>query len=463
MAPRLPSRVARVATLAVPEAGGPAQLGVVASGTGGAAAVIAAVVDRLRSRDVPVLRVPGRRLEGDDALGAVRDLVPGRAAATATPDDERAVRDALIARFADEGAALVVDEAQWLDPASLRIVVGVAERAAERGLSVTVAHRPVAGHALLAALDAVLGRSQMLVALGPLAESEVGELAAILLDSAVDDRLVDAVHDLTGGMPDLVELLWAAWADTGKIKGGRLTGPPPPPTPSLVAAVRARVDELAPATRTVLEALSAGADLDDQLLSATTDIAPDRLGDAIDDLHAAGLVAPGTGDVVPLVAAATDELTPVADRRRFHSRLAAALAERGAPATRTGEHLAAAGAQGVDVAAAYVAAGDATLTEAPELASGWYDRAIAAGTTATEIAARRAEAAALSTDALPALPLADAVIAEPASDERERALAVAGAPPPGRGFWRRSAAAYTELDGLARAHAAAGETSGRNA
>ena len=463
MAPRLPSRVARVATLAVPDAGGPAQFGVVASGTGGAAAVIAAIVDRLRSRDVVVVRASGRRLEGDDAFGAVRDLVEAAPVADAADGataaaDERAVRDALVARLAEEGAALVVDEAQWLDPASLRVVVGVAERAAERGFTVVVAHRPVAGNAQLAALDAVLGRSQMLVALGPLDESEVGELSAIVLDSAVDDRLVDVVHDQTRGMPDLVELLLSAWVDAGTVRGGKLTGPPPSPGPSLVAALRARVDELEPATRTVLEALSAGADLDDHLLSATTDIPPDRLGDAIDDLHAAGLVVPGTGDVVPLVAAAADEMTPVADRRRFHSRLAAALAERGAPATRTGEHLAAAGAQGAGVAAAYVAAGDATLTEAPELASGWYDRAIAAGTAPTAIAARRAEAAALSGDAVTALHLADAVIAEPAGHERERALAVAAALLPSRGFWRRSATAYRELADLARARASSGDT-----
>ncbi|HEX5947281.1 MAG TPA: LuxR C-terminal-related transcriptional regulator [Acidimicrobiales bacterium] len=454
-----------MATLAVPDAGGPAQFGVVASGTGGAAAVIAAIVDRLRARDVPVVRASGRRLEGDDAFGAVRDLVEAAPVADAadgatTAADERAVRDALVARLAGEAAALVVDEAQWLDPASLRVVIGVAERAAERGFTVVVAHRPVAGNAQLAALDAVLGRSQMLVALGPLDESEVGELSAIVLDSAVDDRLVDAVHDQTRGMPDLVELLLSAWVDAGTVRGGKLTGPPPPPGPSLVAALRARVDELEPATRTVLEALSAGADLDDHLLSATTDISPDRLGDAIDDLHAAGLVVPGTGDVVPLVAAAADEMTPVADRRRFHSRLAAALAERGAPATRTGEHLAAAGAQGPGVAAAYVAAGDATLTEAPELASGWYDRAIAAGTTPSEIAARRAEAAALSGDAVTALHLADAVIAEPAGHERERALAVAAALLPSRGFWRRSATAYRELADLARARTVSGDTTG---
>jgi DNA-binding CsgD family transcriptional regulator len=139
-------------------------------------------------------------------------------------------------------------------------------------------------------------------------------------------------------------------------------------------------------------------------------------------------------------------MMPVADRRRFHSRLAAALAERRAPATRTGEHLAAAGAQGVEAAAAYEAAGDATLIEAPELAIGWYDRAIAAGAPATGIAARRAEAAALNGDAVTALRLADEVIAAPDSAERDRALAVVAALLPGRGFWRRSSRAYAELD-----------------
>jgi DNA-binding CsgD family transcriptional regulator len=451
--------VARVATLAAPDGGGAAQLGIVSPGTGGAAAVVDAILDRLRSRDVPVLRVTGRRLEGDDEFGAIRHLaMDGDAAA-----GERSRRDALVERLADEGAALVVDEAHWLDPGSLRVVVGVAERAADRGLTVTVAHRPVPGDASVAALDAVLGRSQLLVALGPLDESEVGELSAIVLDSAVDDRLVEAVHDQTQGLHALVELLLSAWVGSGTVAGGRLTAPPPDPSPALVAAVRARVDELAPASRTVLEALSAGADLDDHLLGATSDIAPDRLGDAIDDLHAAGLVVPGTGDVVPLVAAAVAVMTPVADWRRFHSRLAAALAARGALATRTGEHLAAAGAQGAGVAAAYVSAGDATLIEAPELATGWYDRAIAAGASAADIAARRAEAAALGGDAVTALRLADEVIAEPAGRERERALGVVAALLPGRGFWRRSAAAYGELDAQARAGTSPGATAPRNA
>jgi DNA-binding CsgD family transcriptional regulator len=447
--------VARVAALALPDAGGAAQLGIVASGTGGAEAVVDAVVDRYRGRDAPVLRVSGRRLEVDHAFGAVDAIVPGLDGDAG----ERNRRDALLDRLASDGAALVVDDAQWLDDGSLRVVVGVAERAAERGIGITVTHRPVPGNPRIAALDAVLGRSRPLVALGPLDESEVGELCAILLDAPVDDRLVEAVHDQTYGMSALVELLLGAWVDSGTVAGGRLTAPPPPPGTSLVAALRARVDELAPSSRTVLEALSAGADLDDHLLGATTDIAPDGLGAAIDDLHAAGLVLPGRGDVVPLVAAAVDKMTPVAARRGFHARLAAALAERGAPATRTAEHLAAAGAQGVEVAEAYVAAGDATLAEAPELAAGWYDRAIAAGTPAAGIAARRAEAAALRGDAVTALRLADEVIADPTSSERPRALAVVAALLPGRGFWRRSSAAYVDLGAQSRRRSAAGPES----
>lgn len=434
----------------MPDGGGPAQLGIVAPGTGGARAVIGAVVDRWCDRDVPVVRLSGRRLEAGQDFGALVDAVPG----LVDEPDERAWRTGLLDHLADTGAALVVDDAQWLDRASLRVLVGVAERAAEREIGLTVAHRPTPGDGEIAALDAVLGRSQLLAALGPLDEREVAEMSAILLDAPVDDRLVEAVHDHSGGMAELVELVLSAWADAGVISGGRLTGPVPPPSPALVAALRARIDELEPDARVVLEALSAGADLDDHLLSATTGIAPDQLGGAIDELRAAGLVAPDTGEVIPVVAAASDELTPLADRRRFHSRLAEALAERGAPAARTGEHLAAAGAQGAEAAAAFVAAGDETLAEAPELAAEWYDRAVAAGTPAAQVAARRAEAAALTGDAVGALRLADRVVAEPGHPERARALAVVAALLPARGFWRRAARVYDELDALSSSGAA---------
>ena len=107
-------------------------------------------------------------------------------------------------------------------------VVGVAERATARDVGLVVAHRPTAGDPTLAALDALLGRSQPLVALGPLDEAEVRELAAVELGTAVDDRLVEALHDHTAGMPALVRLVLAAWTADGTVRGGRLSAPPAP-------------------------------------------------------------------------------------------------------------------------------------------------------------------------------------------------------------------------------------------
>src|SRR5690606_39260076 len=114
MGPRLPSRVARVAALAVPDGGGAAQLGIVAPGTCGAGAAVAAVAQRLRERDIPALRVTGRRLEADHPLGAVGELRSALAGPDGTlppdeADDERAWRDTLVAHLEREGAALVVE------------------------------------------------------------------------------------------------------------------------------------------------------------------------------------------------------------------------------------------------------------------------------------------------------------------------------------------------------------------
>ncbi|HET8618519.1 MAG TPA: hypothetical protein VFM27_06150, partial [Acidimicrobiales bacterium] len=276
-----------MASLAAPD-GGATQAGIVGPGMSDAAAVVDAVVDRLVDRGTPVRRLSGRRLERDHAFAAVHDLVEGAVAGS----DERSYREALLERLAGGAAALVIEDAQWLDAESLRVVVGVAERAAAQDVRLVVAHRPAAGDPTLAALDALLGRSQPLVALGPLDESEVRELAAVELGTAVDDRLVEALHDYTGGMPALACLVLAAWTADGTVSGGRLSAAPGSPSPSLVAALRAEVDQLTPAARTVLGALSAGADLDDELLAATTDLAPDRLGEAVDALRSAGLVTP---------------------------------------------------------------------------------------------------------------------------------------------------------------------------
>ena len=445
---RVPSRIARLVADALPAEASAVQVAVVGAGGSGCGEVLAEVAERLRAAGRPVLRVTGRRLERDEMLGAISDAL-GPSAVPSEATTERQCREELLERLTDSGAALLVDEAQWLDPASLRVVVGVAERADDRDLTIVTAHRPESGDAPLAALDAALSRRRPLLWLGLLDESDVSERAALVLGSAVDPALVEALHEQSAGVQSFVDHLALAWSGSVESAEGKAARGPRamslPLTAAVIEAVRSEVDQLPPTARTVLAALSAGADLDDDLLGTVTGLAGDELGEAVDDLRAAGLVVSARDDVVPVVAAAVTELTPVAERRRFHALLAAALTERGAPPSQAAEHLAAANAQGQGAAEAYIAAGDASVTDAPELARAWFDRAVAVGAPAHLVAARRAEAAALDGDAALALRLADSAVGEPDTPDRDRAQAVVAALLPARGFWRRATEAYAEL------------------
>jgi DNA-binding CsgD family transcriptional regulator len=442
MAVRVPSRIARIATAAVPDGGHPVQVGLIGPGGSGSGEVLTHIATRLTDHVTTVARMTGRRLEQGHDLAALVDVVgkidPHPAAG------ERAWRDHLLDNLGTGDAALLVDEAQWLDPASLRVLVGVVERGDEHGLTVVVAHRPCPGDALLAALDEALSRQRPLVWLGPLDEADVAERAAWVLGRTVDARLVDRLYEQTAGVQTLVDQVALAYGHTqvGTEPADGASGSLPAP---VVEAVRSLVDQLPTAARTVLGALSAGADLDDELLGTVTGLDPVQLGEAIESLRAAGLVVPEADDVVPVVAEAVSEMTPVAERRRFHALLAEALAKRGAPPTQAAEHLAAANAQGELAAATYLAAGEACLAEAPELARGWFDRAAAAGAPAELVTAPRAEAAALDGDVMLALRLADQAVSQPATTERDRALNVVAAMLPTRGFWRRATDAYAHL------------------
>jgi len=436
---RLPSRIARLVADALPGESSAVQVGIVGAGGSGSGEVLTETAERLRKVGRQVLRVTGRRLERDETLGAVADVLGGLSSLPAV-QTERSCREALLDRLTESDSALVVDEAQWLDPGSLRVVVGIAERADDHGLTVVVAHRPAPGDAPLAALDAALSRNRPLLWLGLLDEADVGERAALVLGTAVDPALVEALHEQSAGVQAFVDHLVLAWSASTSAAAGASTL-----DAAVIEAVRAEVDQLPPTARTVLAALSAGADLDDDLLGTVTGLAGDELGDAVDVLRAAGLVVSARDDVVPVVASAVNELTPVAERRRFHALLAAALTERGAPPSQAAEHLAAANAQGQNAADAYIAAGDAAVGDAPELARAWFDRAVAVGAPAPLVAARRAEAAALDGDAAVALRLADAAVSDPTCADRDRALTVVAALLPARGFWRRAADVYTEL------------------
>ncbi|MGQ0802929.1 MAG: LuxR C-terminal-related transcriptional regulator [Actinomycetota bacterium] len=401
-----------------------------------------AVADALRERDVTVIEVAGHHLEQEVPYGALETLLekPKEGA-----KGEQAARGALTERLAGDRATLIVDDAHWLDPASRHVLVGVAGRAAEQGIGVVVAHRPVAADADLAALDAAL--SPNIIRLEPLDNDGIAERSALLLEAAVDDTLVDALLVRTEGVALLVDTLVRGWRDADRLERGSLRDESPPAVPPpVIELVRARVDQLPESERRLLVTVSLGSALDDELLAGVAELPAEELGACTDGLRARGLLVPGHDEPLPVIADAVLAMTPEADQRRLHGRCAEAMTARGDPPARAVEHVIASGGTGPDAVSTLVAAADAALGEGLGGTAGeLLDRAAEAG--AADIAGRRAEAAALSGDLDTALELADAALAESDEPDRARAVAVLGGVLANRGLWSRAVQLLTSVQG----------------
>jgi DNA-binding CsgD family transcriptional regulator len=434
--------VQRVVDQLVAETDAPAAGVLIAPGGYGKSEVLDAVATTMAGRDVAVTRVTGRRLEEDSPFAAL-DAVLGDDLPKPGGAGERKARAAVVDRVGS--GVLLVDDAQWLDPSSLRVLVAVAERSGDQGAGVVVAHRP-APSAELAALDTAVGRTGPLLWLAALSDADVGERAARILDTPVDDELVDALMVRTEGVALFVDELLQAWSATNTVERGALRDAPGAAPAPLVERVRAVSGNLGDDARRAVVALALGSALDDDLLASLAELDPAALADVLDEVRTAGLLVPGHDELVPVVAEAVATAMPDTARRQLHARLAATLVERGDPPGRAAEHLVAGRAVGPDAAATLVAAADAALTETPALAREWLERALDAGADAAAIAAHRAEAAALTGDLDGAVALADTALAEGVAAERARATAVLAGVLGSRGLWGRSAQLFATVD-----------------
>lgn len=391
----------------------------------------------------PVYRWTGHSLEQSQAYGALEDLC--ESLGIARTDNDRSVRHNIVDKLSTERAFLLVDDAQWFDPESLRVLVGIAERAGEKGIGLVVAHRPVQDSPELAALDAVLSRSQPVLQLGPLTRQEVAERAGEALGWPLEPAVVEALIVRTEGVPLYIDRLAQAWAEAGVIDRGKLVRDPGVLPPVAAQIVVTKLAQLVPAARLIVTGLTVGTSLDDELLGALFGLSVNELRTAVTALRDGGLLSPSRPVLLPLVGEAVDALTPLLTQRDLHFRLARILAQRGAQVSLIAEHLVAAEAKGSEVAALLVQAGDQALFDEPEMAADWYSEAVTAGADPTALGARRAEAAAMSGALDEALGRADQVIGDSGAPERQRALAVLAAVFPSRGLWRRSADIYDSL------------------
>jgi DNA-binding SARP family transcriptional activator len=356
-----------------------------------------AVADRAADAGVEVAW--GRCHEDDDApaywpwsqllRGVVPDTTDPIAAllADATSPDPATRRYRLHEQIAalllaDRPRLLIVDDAQWADPASLQLLEFLAVQVRDGSLGVLLTVRSGTGGAGVRSTLAAIARHPGAThrELGPLGRSELAELSAQLTGTTPAPDEVAALHERTAGNPFFATELLRLPTHRGDRSE--------PPLPAAVREViERRLAPLGDDVRATLDlAAVVGAGFDLGVLEGASGMDPDRLFDALDLAVASGLVvaadaAAGTFRFAHALVRDTllADLSPMR-RRRSHARVAEALEHRPRrdPARHASElahHLVAA-ASVVGEAAARAAAERAAATAegrlAFEEAAGWW-------------------------------------------------------------------------------------------
>ena len=315
-----------------------------------------------------------------------------------------AVRSALEVLAADGHVVLAIDDVQWLDPSSASALAFALRRLEQRSILVLLTHR-VSGRAETLDLESAIGLDRVKrLQVGPLSLGALHQLLQARLELKLPRPTLLRVHETSGGNPFYaLELARALGAD---VDPARLLRVPE----SLEELVRARLDELSPATRASL-LVTAAVGRPSAELFARLDVTEPVLDSAI----SARVIERTAGTIRfthPLLASAVYHGVSPDERRRAHGRLALIVAD---PVDRA-HHL-------------------ALSTESPDpaIAAALEDAAALAGTRGAPIVA-----AELAEQALRLTPL------DAGGDRLRRALGAARAQH-GAGEWTRARSVLADL------------------
>lgn len=193
-----------------------------------------------------VKQIPDAETLVDGAAGNALEAVLGEGDAAATPDEIAwAFRKLLEARAAEEPLLCIFDDIQWGEETFLELVEHVADLSRGAPILLLCMARPE----LLERRPAWAGGklNATTVSLEPLSETETDELIAGLLDgSSLDEGLSDRIRRAAGGNPLFVEEM-LAFVDRSS-EGDTIDVPP-----TIQALLAARLDQLDPSERRVLE------------------------------------------------------------------------------------------------------------------------------------------------------------------------------------------------------------------
>ena len=348
--------------------------------------------------ELPLALVGLSDLVGDrlgDVAGELADHDHGVLAATlglAAPD--RSGRAALALPLAflgflrllarDEPVLIAVDDVQWLDPSSARILSFAARRLDELPIGILLAQRGDGPDPL--DLRNALGEAYEELRLGPLSLGAIAHLVRSRSDVALPRPLLARVHEASGGNP-MFALEFARSLDRHRPQLGPIMIPS-----SLLELVHARVERCPEDVRRVLAIVAAAERITTSLLRAVDPASPELLVAAV-DLDVVAIEDDGLIRFThPLLGSAVyGDLAPAA-RRALHANLAracedvedrarhlalAAAEPDPAAAALLDEAAASAAARGASEAAAELAQEALRLTPPGEEAQ-WFERALAA-------------------------------------------------------------------------------------
>jgi len=287
------------------------------------------------------LRTEPQGLRSCGPLGAhLALLLPELGEARTTGDRAtlfEAIRCGLAAMVSRRPAAMLLDDLQWSDEATLELLATLAPLIPEMPLLVVAAYRsdevPRAHPLRRLRHDLRRDRALAELAVEPLSAPETALLVEQLLGATPSSRLAGALHDRTGGIPFFVEELTAALMAGERLRPGNdgpeleLDGDVPLPQ-TVRDAVRLQTATLSDAARAAAEAAAtAGATFDVDLVAA---LGPEE---GLAELVAGGLVLETEPGVAafrhPLTRDAIYDDVPWLRRRAMHRELAGALQERG--------------------------------------------------------------------------------------------------------------------------------------
>ncbi|HEY4845105.1 MAG TPA: AAA family ATPase [Candidatus Dormibacteraeota bacterium] len=246
-----------------------------------------------------------------------------RARSTHEPADQLAVSTAFLRTLrhlaADQPVLLAVDDLQWVDPPSLRVLNFAVRRLDREPVKVLAARRFASANDPASLFRTGLGDGQLQrVEVGPLALNDIDDLLLRRLQRPLRRPELDQVFAISGGNPFFaLEIGRYILEHPSTIRAGE-----PLPLPRRLAdAVSGRITKLPPATRDILVALVALAHSDEAIL---WQIDPNALA-ALDPALNAEVIERSEGRLRfthPLLASVVYGMADATTRRRWHSRLA---------------------------------------------------------------------------------------------------------------------------------------------